>query len=606
MRTSNVLLMVLITLLSVSAFLTGCGNNNAAVNVEFTTYTDTHSIFSISYPADWEILPYMIDDAEEFLETYSENPDMSIDEAQTIFTAGERDDLGNYAVTMIMLMDCPMFFNSITDSFITLMVSGFKSSFENSKEISRDIVTIDGREAAIIEFEGEVSDGDSSYMVVMLTINREQIWTVTCMVNAEKQDEYDEIFDTVVRSLVILNSNNESSTIPSSTPDTNQSPIENIFSSVEELRGLSPTNPVFISSEELTNRINELYEEEYTEEEEEIDKEIYMLLDLIEDSDDLSDILKDVQSEQVSGYYDDESNDFYIVGNEADLSALEKITIAHEYTHALQDQNFDLSTLPLQDENNCDRALAARSLIEGDASLCEFIYAFDQLTSDDMEDLLNEITGIDSEALDDAPAVINETLLFPYEAGLDFVMEAYEEGGWDAINDAYSDPPQSTEQIIHPEKYLSSSDYDEPQTVEMPDIKSALGTKWKLKYTDVLGELTTRIYLDTFISAKSAENAAAGWDGDKLEYWKNNTGEQLLGMYWIWDSEGDAEEFYDAYLTFMENKIDSSWDVVDKNADYQQWQGEDQSIYLSINELNTLIIISTDEAIIEDVVAKFP
>ncbi|MEA1958815.1 MAG: hypothetical protein U9N44_03970, partial [Chloroflexota bacterium] len=217
-------------------------------------------------------------------------------------------------------------------------------------------------------------------------------------------------------------------------------------------------------------------------------------------------------------------------------------------------------------------------------------------------DIINEAAGIDLDELDNAPAIISENLMFPYEAGLDFIME-FED--WDAINEAFSDPPQSTEQIIHPEKYLSVTYFDKPQTIAMPDIDSALGGTWEMKYSDVLGEFNTRIYLEAFLTNTSAGDAAAGWDGDKLEYWKNNAGEQLLVMYWIWDTRNDAEEFFDAYLDFMEEKTGGDWNLALDDTWDRWWQTDDRSVYLSKQGSNTLVVITTDIDIVEDLVAEF-
>ena len=89
---------------------------------------------------------------------------------------------------------------------------------------------------------------------------------------------------------------------------------------------------------------------------------------------------------------------------------------------------------------------------------------------------------------------------------------------WDAVNDVYSNLPQSTEQIIHPEKYLEQ---DEPQDVTLPDLETALGGTWSQLDTDVFGELYMRLYLEAFINTDQATIAAEGWDGDRYVYLKD-------------------------------------------------------------------------------------
>ena len=326
------------------------------------------------------------------------------------------------------------------------------------------------------------------------------------------------------------------------------------------------------------------------------------MMDLMQNDQNLRQTLIDVQSEQIIGFYDTDTMELYIISNKSALGVPDKFTIAHEYTHALQDKYFNLSSLPL-DSNNSDRAMAARCLIEGDANLAATSYMLSAFNMSDLEEMVNESAGLDTNTLDNAPAIIRADLLFPYESGWDFVQQFND---WQQVNAAYSNPPQSTEQILHPEKYFDSSHLDEPKTVTMPNIQSTLNGTWELKNSDVLGELNIRIYLNTFLSNSSASNAAAGWGGDQLQYWKDNQGKQLLIMYSTWDTVKDADEYFNAYIKFMDTKTGGSWNITTNNTYARQWTTANESVYLSEKGQYALVVIGTDTNAIKKVIAQFP
>jgi len=379
--------------------------------------------------------------------------------------------------------------------------------------------------------------------------------------------------------------------------------LEQVASDVVEIRGLAPKSEVeyrFVTSDQLREMLVSDFEEEYPQEEARIDQEVYVLLDLMEQNEDLYTILIDVFSEQLVGFYDYDSGELYVVSDREELGPVEKVTFAHEYTHALQDQHFDLSSLPLQEEDNSDLATAALSLTEGDAVLAQYNYMMSYLSADELEAVLEESQQVEMEQFEAAPRFISESLLATYLEGFNFVLEL---GGWEDINQAYADLPQSTEQILHPEKYLVR---DEPQDVTMPDLENALGVGWSQLDSDVLGELSIRIYLETFVAQHVAEVAAEGWDGDRYLYLKSAEGEKLLALRSTWDSDSDADEFFDAYISFVREKSDGAWDLILEEATERQWRIEGLSLYLGRNGSDVLIIIAPSEVVAERVLAEFP
>jgi hypothetical protein len=174
--------------------------------------------------------------------------------------------------------------------------------------------------------------------------------------------------------------------------------------------------------------------------------------------------------------------------------------------------------------------------------------------------LLRE-AGRDSPVMDEAPASVAVTLLFPYTSGVTFVDRLLGEGGWDAVDATYADMPASTEQILHPLKYLER---DQPSRIALPDPAAELGAGWRVVDEDTLGELQTAVLLADFEPGEgfngitgdvtlpeAARNAAAGWDGDRFALWEDGNGERET-LVWrsVWDTPEDARAFSRALAQF--------------------------------------------------------
>ena len=174
-------------------------------------------------------------------------------------------------------------------------------------------------------------------------------------------------------------------------------------------------------------------------------------------------------TEQVAGYYDTKEQRFRI----ADWLDLEgqKPVMAHELTHALQDQHFNLRRFEKWPRGDSDAQIAAHALIEGDATLAmtKYMLRYPLVALAFTRSL--GTGGISTEQYDLAPRAIRESLIFPYLNGSEWATQVYKRGGWAAISKAYTHLPFSTEQIIHPEKYFS---YERPVKIVLPDVSKLL------------------------------------------------------------------------------------------------------------------------------------
>ncbi len=246
--------------------------------------------------------------------------------------------------------------------------------------------------------------------------------------------------------------------------------------------------------------------------------------------------------EQVAGFYDCERRTLFI----ADWipAFLQRPTLVHEVTHALQDQNFGIARYLQPKDGLSEPYGAMAALIEGDATavMMESMAGTplrgddgDRITTviDKMSSLLSLVSG-----LGDVPAVLRDSLLFPYIGGLRLVLTVRGPGDWGPVNALYARPPLSTEQVLHPEK-LRGETRDDPIEVGLHG-GAGPGAGWKRLGSDILGELGIRLALEQSLEKGAAATAAAGWGGDRLVAWRK--GRTAVVMLWavVWDTEADA------------------------------------------------------------------
>ncbi len=377
--------------------------------------------------------------------------------------------------------------------------------------------------------------------------------------------------------------------------------MDAIEAEMEELRGLSSTTPItrtLMTRQDLAAYLENEFAQDYPPEEVEADVRVWAAFDFVPEDFDLQRALLDLYSSEVLGLYDDEEDTFYIVSNgEFDLE--DQLTFAHEYVHGLQDQGFDLTTFVDEDRLNDDEILARMALVEGDASLAMSEYLLAHLSEFTIEDLtaLTEGGSAGSEqALVTAPPILRETLFFPYFYGQEFVS-ILQQDGWQAVDAAFADPPRSTEQILHPEKYLSG---DEPQLVSLPPLTDTLGLGWHLIEAETLGEFQMSLYLVQQVDQEMADRASQGWDGDQYAvYAKDRV--SLLAFATAWDSQEDREEFVAAYRQYAEGKYDAR--PTRATASELWWETPDQTAVLTWEGNDALIILGPDPTIVGWVLA---
>ncbi len=325
---------------------------------------------------------------------------------------------------------------------------------------------------------------------------------------------------------------------------------DEILETVGKIRGLHANKEVgksFLTKDELHTILLTKLSEEMTDEEIENEAKVLKRLELIEPNIVYKDFLLNLYTEQIAGFYDNETAELYIM--EGQDPALLDAVLSHELFHAIQDQHFSIARLREGGEENSDLMMARMALIEGDATAVMIDFElYPATTFSDIPFLAAvmrssvDLTGsVGGEVMANAPLVIRESLVFPYIEGMLFIAEHKRTGGWDAVNAIYHDPPLSTEQILHPERYNS----DTPVEIRF-ELPSAISQHYTPLHDNVTGELGLMLYLKQHASplhAPSPPDAAAGWDGDRTLAVESPDEHVIYLHLSAWDSEHDAEEF---------------------------------------------------------------
>ena len=334
---------------------------------------------------------------------------------------------------------------------------------------------------------------------------------------------------------------------PSGSPAADVDAIYNaIEAQVIGIRGLKPTRPVdrqIIDESQLRTLITQQFDEETPPAYLAANERLYKALGLIPVDAKLRDLTLDLLSGGVAGFYRNDQNKLYVVSKTGTPGVIERFTFAHEYDHALQDQNYTVFKDQVGVRDQSDRLLARQAVYEGDATLVMTQWAVKALSPQDLTELIALSTDPASAALlARMPPILRETLIYPYTTGFAYVQRAQSSGGWAAVNKLYQRMPVSTEQILHPEKYAAS---EAPVKVSLPaDLTTRLGKGWTVSLEDTFGELQMGIWLAAGSPATATSTAAAaGWGGDRLAVIEGPDGAWAVAMHTVWDTEQDATEF---------------------------------------------------------------
>ncbi len=356
---------------------------------------------------------------------------------------------------------------------------------------------------------------------------------------------------------------------------------------------------------------------------------------------DLEETLADLFQSEAAAHYDPQKDTYYLLMTNSLPMVLDVIS-SHELCHALQDQQFDLFNFLEKDveyfRRNGDAAMARQSIVEGEATLVMTMWtvmdqwgikdlktagtmassAVGTQAAMDYETIMKLVDtqkalmggiGFSSGAEKEFPRFFMEMVYAQYMQGaqmVDFVRSKY---GWEGVSNLYTNPPQSTEQVLHPHKLLGERDM--PIDVDLSVfLKKDLSDEWKVVEEDVLGELGVRVFLGMWQNKDARDysavaSAAQGWGGDRYYYFEDQKANKDLLMWNIvWDTSGDATEFAIAYRLALMERFPRMKKVMraGKDADfaYQVWEVEPgRFLKLASKDKVIGIIDSTDRKMLD-------
>lgn len=325
-----------------------------------------------------------------------------------------------------------------------------------------------------------------------------------------------------------------------------------IEKAIATLRGVNFRQPVKISVSDqqgLLQYIDERRKLETTPERDRFLEESAKLLGLIGPELNLVQAIMGFYSAQVGGFYDPPSKSFRIMeGYQGDLA---RLIMAHEFVHALDDQHYNLDALADRMGNESDSSFAFSALCEGSAMLTMTQWMLANAAKLNPT-ALAEVQQKGMAGMQNLPPFVWKPSLAAYTAGQQFVQK----GGAARLPEAFANPPRSSEQILHPEKYWDPVQRDDPARVEF--VTSSVPAGWTVLGEDTLGEvglalltqpLAERKGLDPsdlggLIGMRFTNEAASGWDGDRLILIEK-AGVKVLEFAVLFDTAQDAQECVD-------------------------------------------------------------
>ncbi len=269
----------------------------------------------------------------------------------------------------------------------------------------------------------------------------------------------------------------------------------------------------------------------------------------------LEQTLVKVLTEQIAGLYDPESQEFFI----ADWTspADERMVMAHELTHALQDQHYHIDKWSDAAKPNDDAELARDAVLEGSAMAAMIDYQLRGKGSiRDLGDFDPSLLMGDKDSspeLAKAPKVLQDELLFPYTAGTRFTQQVLKAwNGWPDFHKVFENPPVSTQQIMHPEMYLQNV---VPSKVTLPETVGLVSADWKKLDENLMGEFGLLEIFKQFLDKDRATNLAATWSGDRYALLENQKDKRTMLVFRVrLASDADAARFFGAYSELLELK----------------------------------------------------
>jgi hypothetical protein len=378
--------------------------------------------------------------------------------------------------------------------------------------------------------------------------------------------------------------------------------VDPIMRRVERLRGLRFRHRLkvtFATPAEGLSLFRSAGEKDYSRRDRLIDEEELKLLGLLAPSVNLERVLRSIEEDEILGFYDPRSKRLVVMRGQSDSRALQEVTLAHELTHALEDQRFGLEHA---EGFSDDRGAATEALFEGTATALMTEYADRYLDLGDIASIIDDVAGTDVKL----PPFVERQLLFPYERGDAFVETFRERGNWRAVDQVLRlRHPRSTEQVLHPEKYAVD---ERPEKVDVSDLTRRLGSQWRRVDSATVGESD----LDSFfelVGRVKRDDAAAGWGGGTFELWRRVAPAgcnapcvqaDAAALRIAWDAERDRTEGERALRHVIERGLKGKQAAPQRR---QVWSSRGGAIGMRGGALRTAIVFAPSSALVATMLA---
>ena len=328
-----------------------------------------------------------------------------------------------------------------------------------------------------------------------------------------------------------------------------QDRVHREIANLRQIEDPPTVEPTFRTREEICGIVGSNYRRPVVRDQIFEAEELYKALGIIDENASLEDILLGIQIQQASAWFDEQSGNVYLLSDAANITARFEVAYAAAHLTGLQQELFDIRKLRSSARNGTsDEFQALTALDGGDRStvLNGYVERVIALDAAALEELQRPIPG---NKLLAAPQIVQKTSLFGIVEGRQFVEALFaRDGVWATVDSAYENPPETTEQVLHPEKYFA---LEASHNVQLPNISGRMGGAWSLTKIDTMGEFMLRSYLEEYLSDAEAEEAASGWGGDKYILMSNPDHGRLLVWQIQFDTGADADQFLEAYRVFM-------------------------------------------------------
>lgn len=330
------------------------------------------------------------------------------------------------------------------------------------------------------------------------------------------------------------------------------SPLAQLEQTTQQIRHLAPLHPVpaaFLPNSQFNAVVQSNQRRGETDTQLEVGRRELVLLGLLSPSADYKSLIYQNITSQVLGLYDYYAHKLYVRNESGKVFGIDRYAIAHEYTHALQDQHYNLKRL-MPDESaltyrNSDAESAHHALIEGDAVNTEYLYISKAYTPTEIHDLVNE----PAPQVKPLPPAMQREFDFPYTTGVQFAQTLYKTGGMTAVDAAYHRLPTSTYEIMHPAAYVR---HWKPVKVGLHGVVGL--TDWKQVDDDVNGAFGLDLLLWQYLSRSQADRVINAYRGDRYVFLENGAQDAML-LKTVWTSHTTATAARTAWIQSIRKRL---------------------------------------------------